>query len=178
MRRLIGPAILGMLPGILGIGGRPAIFGMVGSGGIGAPPTAGGSWPPPGDLTADTSADMDTGDTWETPKLGGGWLISAVEKFSFGKLEPVWKKGWAKSWKMQRRTVTVLLAISAIKITGTHTASDESLRSSKWILNNNNKRLSAEDPSAICGVTKNKLRVKFRHHFCLHVECKLPITRQ
>lgn len=92
MRRLIGPAMLGMLPGILGIGGRPDMLGMVGSGGIGAPPADGGSWPPAGDLTADTSADIDTGDTWETPKLGGGWLISAVEKFSFGKLEPVWKQ--------------------------------------------------------------------------------------
>lgn len=91
MRRLIGPAILGMLPGILGMGGKLDILGMVGSGGIGALPT-GGSWPPAGDLTADTSADMDTGDTWETPKLGGGWLISAVEKFSFGKFEPVWKR--------------------------------------------------------------------------------------
>lgn len=90
MRRLIGPAMLGMLPGIFGIGGRPGMFGMDGSGGIGALPADGGSWP--GDLTADTSADMDTGETWETPKLDGGWLISAVEKFSFGKLEPVWKK--------------------------------------------------------------------------------------
>lgn len=92
MRRLIGPAMLGMLPGIFGIGGRPDMLGIVGSGGIGVPPADGGSWPPAGDLTADTSADMDTGDTWETPKLGGGWLISAVEKFSFGKLEPVWKR--------------------------------------------------------------------------------------
>lgn len=89
MRRLMGPAILGMLPGMLGMGGKLDMLGMVGSGGIGALPTDGGSWPPAGDLTADTSADMDTGDTWETPKLGGGWLISAVEKFSFGKFEPV-----------------------------------------------------------------------------------------
>jgi len=43
MRRLIGPAMLGMLPGILGIGGRPDMLGMVGSGGIGAPPAEGGS---------------------------------------------------------------------------------------------------------------------------------------
>lgn len=100
MRRLIGPAMLGMLPGILGIGGKPDMLGIVGSGGIGAPPADGGSWPPPGDLTADTKADMDTGDTWETPKLGGGWLISAVEKFSFGKFEPVWNK----VYKMENKT--------------------------------------------------------------------------
>lgn len=43
MRRLIGPAILGMLPGMLGMGGKLDILGMVGSGGIGALPTDGGS---------------------------------------------------------------------------------------------------------------------------------------
>lgn len=103
MRRLIGPAILGMLPGMLGMGGKLDILGMVGSGGIGALPTDGGSWALAGDLTADTSADMDTGDTWETPKLGGGWLISAVEKFSFGKFEPVWKREFPK-FKMANET--------------------------------------------------------------------------
>lgn len=107
MRRLIGPAILGMLPGMLGMGGKLDILGMVGSGGIGALPTDGGNWPPAGDLTADTSADMDTGDTWETPKLGGGWLISAVEKFNFGKFEPVWKREFRKSWKTRLRTAMI-----------------------------------------------------------------------
>jgi len=43
MRRLIGPAILGMLPGMLGMGGKLDILGMVGSGGIGALPTDGGN---------------------------------------------------------------------------------------------------------------------------------------
>ena len=112
MRRLIGPAILGMLPGMLGMGGKLDILGMVGSGGIGALPTDGGNWALAGDLTADTSADMDTGDTWETPKLGGGWLISAVEKFSFGKFEPVWKREFPKFKKFGRRDKkTVMIKI-------------------------------------------------------------------
>lgn len=98
IRRLMGPAMLGivgivgMLPGMFGKGGIPDIFDMLGIGGIGAPPAEGGSCPPAGDLTADTNADIETGDTWETPKFGGGWLIRAVERFNFGILEPVWKR--------------------------------------------------------------------------------------
>ena len=91
----MGPAILGMvgivdmLPGMFGNGGIPDMFDMFGIGGIGAPPAEGGSCPPAGDLTADTNADIDTGDTCETPKFGGGWFISAVDRFNFGILEPV-----------------------------------------------------------------------------------------
>lgn len=93
----MGPAMLGivgivdMLPGMFGNGGIPDMFDMLGIGGIGAPPAEGGSCPPAGDLTADTNADIDTGETWETPKFGGGWFISAVDRFNFGILEPVWK---------------------------------------------------------------------------------------
>lgn len=93
----MGPAMLGMvgmvgmLPGIFGNGGIPDMLDMLGMGGIGAP-AEGGSCPPAGDLTADTKADIETGDTWETPKFGGGWLIRAVERFNFGILEPVWKR--------------------------------------------------------------------------------------
>lgn len=70
IRLRIGPAILGidpgkpdMLPGMLGIDGIPGILDILGIGGIGAPPADGGSCPPAGDLTADTSADMETGET-------------------------------------------------------------------------------------------------------------------
>lgn len=64
------------------------MFDMLGMGGMGAPPD-GCCWLPAGDLTAETRADIETGDTWETPKFGGGWLIRAVERFNFGILEPV-----------------------------------------------------------------------------------------
>lgn len=74
----IGPAIEGMdgmegrPPGILGIGGIPGMVDMFGKGGIEFGPAEVGCWPPAGDLTADTRADIETGDTWETPKFGGG----------------------------------------------------------------------------------------------------------
>jgi hypothetical protein len=92
----MGPAMLGMLgrlgmlPGMFGIGGSPGMLDMLGrpGGRPGPPPDDGGSWPPAGDLTAETRADMETGDTWETlPKLDGGWLIKAEERFSFGILD-------------------------------------------------------------------------------------------
>lgn len=81
--------MLVMLPGMFGIGGIPDMFDIFGIGGMGAPPADGGNCPPAGDLTADTSADIETGETWDTPKFGGGWLIRAEERFNFGKLEPV-----------------------------------------------------------------------------------------
>lgn len=87
----MGPAMLGIAPGKLGIGGSPVIFDILGIGGSGLPPAEGGNCPP-GDLTADTNADMETGDTCDTPKVGGGWLISADDKLNFGKLELVWKE--------------------------------------------------------------------------------------
>lgn len=64
----MGPAMLGMvgmvgmLPGIFGNGGIPDMLDMLGMGGIGAP-AEGGNCPPAGDLTADTKADIETGDT-------------------------------------------------------------------------------------------------------------------
>ena len=64
--------ILGMLPGMLGIGCIPDMFDMFGIGGKGVPPAEGGSCPPAGDLTADTNADIETVDTCDTPKFGGG----------------------------------------------------------------------------------------------------------
>lgn len=77
------------VPGMFGNGGIPDMFDMFGIGGIAVPPADGGSCPPAGDLTAETRADIETGETWDTPKFGGGWLIRAVDRFNFGKLEPV-----------------------------------------------------------------------------------------
>lgn len=77
---LVIPGILGIPPGIFGIGGIPDMLGK--PGGIPGPPDDGGSWPPAGDLTAETSADIDTGDTCEN--AGGGWFINAEDRLSFG----------------------------------------------------------------------------------------------
>lgn len=85
----MGPAMLGILPGIEGIGGNTDMFDIFGIGGNGVPPADGGNCPPAGDLTADTNAFMETGDTCDTPKFGGGWLIKADDKLNFGKLELV-----------------------------------------------------------------------------------------
>lgn len=113
IRRLMGPAMLGMvgmvgmLPGMFGSGGIPEMFDMLGMGGMGAPLAEGGSCPPPGDLTADTSADIET-DTWETPKFGGGWLIRAFGRLNFGILEPVCKKQCG----VRRNTFAIICTIT------------------------------------------------------------------
>lgn len=65
------PGIVGKLPGMFG-NGIPAMLDMLGIGGIGVLPADGAIGPPPGDLTAETNADIDAGDTCETPKFGGG----------------------------------------------------------------------------------------------------------
>lgn len=68
----IPPGKLDIPPGIFGIGGSPGILDKLDNGGICAPPADGGNCPPAGDLTADTNADIETGDTCDTPKFGGG----------------------------------------------------------------------------------------------------------
>ena len=117
----MGPAILGMegilgiLPGMLGIGGNPDMFDMLdmlGIGGKGVPPAEGGNCPPAGDLTADTKADMETGDTCDTPKFGGGWLIRADGKLNFGKLEPVCKKRKINIWSFTEYPFSPFIVIS------------------------------------------------------------------
>lgn len=91
IRLLMGPAMLGMLgmegmlPGMFGNGGIPLMLCILGIGGIDVPPADGG---PTGDLTAETRADIDTGDTCDTPKFGGGWFISADDRLIFGRFEP------------------------------------------------------------------------------------------
>lgn len=91
IRRLIGP----LMVDIVGIPGMalpidiPGIPGMLGRGGMGELPADGGICPP-GDLTAETRADIDTGGICDTANDAGVWFSSPDDKFNFCILEGAW----------------------------------------------------------------------------------------